>query len=108
MNTFIYDFKQGKTVDPFAGITHFYVSPYQMEMWKTLNLAHKVQDTEVDVVIQENTGIPVIVLPISLLNLGKCMVRLNDDFSGKITMGKRSIYFQPTQQDHVVCITNVC
>ena len=108
MNTFFYDFKQGQTVNPFDGVTHFYVSPYQMDIWKTLNLAHKVGESEVELVIQDSTGLPVILVSITALNLGKCMVRLNDDFSGKITMGKRSIYFRPTEQDSVICITTVC
>jgi hypothetical protein len=108
MNTFLYDFSKGKSIDPLQGVTHFYVSPYQMDIWRSLNLALKVQDTEIEVVIQDATGIPVILVPITALNLGKCMVRLNDDFSGKISTGKRSIYFQPTKQDHIICISSVC
>jgi len=108
MNTFLFDFNQGKTISPLEGVTHFYVSPYQMDIWRTLNLATKVGNTEVDLVIQESTGLPIIILPITALNLGKCMIRLNDDFSGKLTMGKRSIYFHPTEQDHIICISTVC
>lgn len=108
MNTFLYDFSKGKSVDPLQDVTHFYVSPYQMDLWRTLSLAHKVADTEVELVIQDSTGLPVILIPITALNLGKCMVRLNDDFSGKISTGKRSIYFRPTEQDHIICISSVC
>jgi hypothetical protein len=108
MNTFLYDFSEGKSIDPLQDVTHFYVSPYQMDIWKSLNLADKTKDTELDVVIQDSTGIPVIIIPLSLLNLGKCMIRLNDDFSGKICTGKRSIYFRPTEQDHIICISSVC
>lgn len=108
MNTFLYDFSKGKSIDPLQGVTHFYVSPYQMDLWKTLNLAHKLADSEVDLIIQESTGMPLIIVPITALNLGKCMIRLNDDFSGKISTGKRSIYFRPTEQDHIICISSVC
>lgn len=108
MNSFFYDFKQGQTVNPFDGVTHFYVSPYQMDIWKTLNLADKIGEDEVELVIQGSTGIPVILVPITCLNLGKCMVKLNEDFSGKIYSGKRTIYFRSTEQDHIICISTVC
>lgn len=108
MNTFLFDFNQGKTISPLEGVTHFYVSPYQMDIWKTLNLAHKVGESEVDLVIQDSTGLPVILVPITALSLGKCMIRLNDDFSGKISTGKKTIYFRPTEMDHVICISTVC
>jgi hypothetical protein len=108
MDTFFYDFKQGQTVNPFDGVTHFYVSPYQMDIWKTLNLAHKVGESEVELVIQDSTGLPVILVSITALNLGKCMVKLNEDFSGRIYSGKKTIYFRSTEQDSVICITTVC
>jgi hypothetical protein len=110
MDTFFYDFKQGQTVNPFDGVTHFYVSPYQMDIWKTLNLADRIEctDTNIEVVIQHSTGIPVLLVPITALNLGKCMVKLNEDFSGRIYSGKKTIYFRSTEQDSVICITTVC
>ena len=107
MNTFMFDFAQGKTIDPLEGVTHFYVSPYQMDVWKSLNLALKVADSELDLVIQESTGMPLIIVPIAVLKLGKCIIRLNDDFSGKICTGNRNIYFSRTQQDHIICIGSV-
>lgn len=110
MSTFLFDFTQGKTLNPLEGITHFYVSPYQMDIWKTLNLAAKIADDDVELVIQDNTGMPLIVLPIGRLNLGKCLIRLNDDFSGKIVTnnGRRTIYFSTTKQPHIICIGTVC
>jgi hypothetical protein len=79
-----------------------------MDIWKTLNLAHKVGESEVELVIQDSTGLPVILVSITALNLGKCMVKLNEDFSGRIYSGKKTIYFRSTEQDSVICITTVC
>ena len=108
MHTFFYDFTQNKSFNPLEDITHFYVSPYQMELWKTLNLAVKLSDKEVELVIQENTGLPLVIVPITVLNLGKCSVSLNQDLSGKISTGRRDIYFSRTKQDHLICISSVC
>jgi hypothetical protein len=109
MNTFLYDFKNNQTVNPFEGVTHFYVCPYEMSIWRTLFLANKIQEQELqmELVIQESTGLPLIIVPIEALGLGKCMIKMNDDFSGKIISGKRTIYFRPTEQDHVIRITTV-
>jgi hypothetical protein len=109
MNTFLYDFNKGKSIDPLQGVTHFYVNPYQLaDSWKTLNLGNKVDGIDIELVIQESTGLPVIIIPIKVLNLGRCMIKLNEDFSGKISTGKQSIYFKPTEQDHIICINSVC
>lgn len=111
MNTFMYDFNSQKTIQPLEGITQFYATPYDMaSIWKTLNISKKITDEDVDVidvVLQESTELPVLVLPISLLGLGKCMIKMNDDFSGKITSGNKTIYFRPTESNSVICVTGV-
>jgi hypothetical protein len=107
MNTFLYDFSKNKEVSPLEGVTHFYISPYSMDAWTTLNIGKKITDEDVELVIQTSTNLPIIIMPISLLNLGKCMIRLNEDFSGKITSGNKTMYFSTTAQDHIICISTV-
>lgn len=109
MNTFMFDFSNGKTItNPLDGVTHFYVSPYEVPaVWTLLNIGSKVTDLDVDLVIQTHTNLPVIVMPLSILNLGRCMIRINDDLSGgKISTGKKSLYFRFTEQN-TICITGV-
>lgn len=112
MNTFMFDFNTGKTVtNPIEGITHFYVSPYVIpDVWAVLNLSDKIKidNIDMDLVIEGRSKLPVIVMPFSILNLGKCMIKLNEDLgSGKICTGKKSIYFTMSLQANTICITNV-
>jgi hypothetical protein len=104
----MFDFNSQKAIQPLEGVSYFYATPYDMaNIWKTLNISKKLNGKDVDVVIQESTELPVLILPISLLGLGKCMIRMNEDFSGKITSGNKTIYFRPTESDSVICITGV-
>lgn len=110
MNTFMYDFSNGKTItNPLDGVTHFYVSPYDLPtVWILLNIGEKAKDCpDVDLVIQTHTNLPIIIMPLSILNLGKCMIKMYDDLSGgKISTGKKTIYFKFMEQD-TICITGV-
>lgn len=108
MNTFMFDFKSGKTItNPLDGVTHFYVSPYDLpSVWTLLNLGDKVEPTDLDIVFESHTNLPVIVMPFSILNLGKCVIKMNDDLQGgKICTGKRTLYFRMSSQDNTICIT---
>ena len=109
MNTFMYDFTSQKTIsNPLEGMTYFYATPYDMaSIWKALRISQKLNGKDVDVVIQESTDLPILILPLSILNLGRCIIRMNDDFSGKITSGNMSIYFRPSESNGVICITGV-
>lgn len=110
MNTFMFDFSNGKTItNPLEGITHFYVSPYEVpSVWTLLNLGDKVDGMDLDVVLESHTNLPVIIMPLSILNLGKCIIKLHDDMSGgKISTGKRNIYFRFSNGVNTICITGV-
>lgn len=109
MSTFIYDFNTQKTVtNPLEGITHFYATPYDMaSIWQSLNLGDKLIDEECELFIQAGTGLPVIILPLSLLNLGRCSITMRDDLSGGKIVGRRTIYFTTTLKDDTICITGV-
>lgn len=111
MNTFMYDFKTGNTItNPLEGVTRFYVSPYEMaSVWTLLSIGEKIEHTSIDLVVLKENKLPVIVVPISILNLGRCMIRINDDLTGgKISTGKKSIYFRFIEDDDTICITGVC
>jgi len=110
MNTFMYDFKTGNTItNPLEGVTHFYVSTYEMaSVWTLLSIGEKIEGHHVDLVVLKHTKLPVIVVPMSILNLGRCMIRINDDLSGgKISTGKKGIYFRFTEDADTICITGV-
>jgi hypothetical protein len=105
----MFDFNSGNVItNPLDGVTHFYVSPYEVpEVWTLLNIGSKVTDLDVDLVIQTHTNLPVIVMPLSILQLGRCIIKLNDDMGGgKICTGKKSLYFRFTEQN-TICITGV-
>jgi len=109
MNTFMFDFNNGKAItNPLEDVTHFYVSPYEVPaVWTLLDIGSKVTDLNVDLVIQTHTNLPVIVMPLSILNLGKCMIKIHDDLSGgRISTGKKTLYFKFMEQD-TICITGV-
>jgi hypothetical protein len=107
----MYDFKTGNTItNPLEGVTHFYASPYDMaSIWTLLSIGKKVNgNVEVEAVLHGPNELPIIIVPISILNLGRCIIRINDDLSGgKISTGKQSIYFRFSEIDHAICITGV-
>lgn len=114
---FFYDFNSKQVVNPLDKITHFFVNPYMMNSWKLLGLGEKISDCEL--IIQESTGLPIIILPISLLNLEKVHVKMDSDGEMLITnrIDNRSgvknffitqkIYAKPTDQKHIVRIDTV-
>lgn len=110
MNTFTYDFSNGKTItNPLEQITHFYISPYEMaNVWTILNLRDVVVDESlIQVVVKEHFA-PVMIMPLGVLGLSRCNVRINTDLSGGVIYtGRKSIYFKFTKDDSVMCITGV-
>ena len=106
---FFYNFNSGKVVNPLDKITHFFVNPYQIGSWIMLGLDKKVDDC--DVVIQESTGLPIIILPISLLNLEDVHIKMENNGNMLITnkLGRltQKIYAKPTEQRHIVRIDTV-
>lgn len=114
---FFYNFNSNQIVNPLDRITHFFVNPYMIGSWKMLGLDKKV--TDCDVVIQESTGLPIIILPISLLNLENVHVKMENNGNLLITnkINNRSgvqnffvtqkIYAKPTEQSHIVRVDTV-
>ena len=104
---FYYDFSSMKETNPLDGVTHFYVNPYMMESFKALHLAEKTIGMDLHVTIQPSMQLPVIVLPISILNLGKCKVKINHDLSMIVYTKNAQIYMKPTADSNVVRIDSV-
>jgi hypothetical protein len=106
---FFYDFNSNQVVNPLDRITHFFVNPYMIGSWKMLGLDKKVSDCEV--VIQESTGLPIIILPISLLNLEKVHVKMENNgnmlITNRLSKVTQKIYAKPTEQKHIVRIDTV-
>lgn len=114
---FFYNFNSNQVVNPLEGITHFFINPYMIGSWKMLELGEKI--TECDLVIQESTGLPIVILPISLLGLEKVHVKMESNGNMLITnrIDNRSgvknffitqkLYAKPTEQKHVIRIDTV-
>lgn len=107
---FMYDFNSKQVVNPLDKVTKFFINPLIMESWKTLRLGDRIKG-EHDVVIQEKTGLPIIILPIELLELNQCRVKLRDDGSMIIhtRMGNNNLrlYVKPTEMVNIVRIDTV-
>lgn len=107
---FYYNFTTKQQVNPLDGITHFFVNPYMMESFKSLNLAVKITDVDVDLVIQSSTGLPVVIIPIEVLKLENVHVKMTDNgfiLSRRTEHGKRTIYAKFTDKQHIIRIDSV-
>ena len=109
---FFYDFNSKQVVNPLDKITKFFINPLMMESWKTLRLGDKIDNINCDVVIQEKTGLPIIILPIEILELNQCSVKLRND--GSMVIDKKgmnnciiTLYVKPTSMVDVVRIDTV-
>lgn len=114
---FFYDFNSKQVINPLDKVTHFFINPYQMSSWKTLNLGDKVKDC--DVIIQASTGLPIIILPIELLELINVHVKMEENGNMKITRKTNNfsgvqnffitttLYVKPTAQSHIVRVDTV-
>lgn len=107
---FFYNFNSKQVVNPLDKITHFFVNPRMIDSWLSLKLGDKVKDC--DVVIQESTGLPIIVLPISLLDFKTIRVKIEDNGNMLITnklneFSVQKLYVKPTEQEHIVRIDTV-
>jgi len=94
MNSSIYyDFQTKKIIDPLESITSFYVNPYMPEAAVLLGIEKKLQDyptnmgvpdSKVDVSVSFVKGIPVLIMPFSLLNLSRVHVTFSSTDDDKI------------------------
>lgn len=110
MNTIMFDFTTGTTVtNLFEGITHFYASPYEANsVWTLMNLKDVVDESLIQLVVKDHCS-PVMIMPLGVLGLGRCNVKINNDLSGGVIYtGRKSLYFKFTKDSWVICITTIC
>lgn len=90
MNSSIYyDFQTKKVIDPLESITSFYINPYMPEGAQILGIEEKLKQLP-DVSLAELItcsfvkGIPVLIMPLSLLDLSRVHVTFSSTDDEKI------------------------
>lgn len=107
---FYYNFTTKQQVNPLDGITHFFVNPYMMASFKLLNLGVKITDTDVDLKIQASTGLPIVIIPIEVLELNNVHVKMTDNgftLTKRVGNNRQTIYIKFTDKQHIVRIDSV-
>lgn len=90
-----FNFETGKEFNPAKTLNYFFISPFFQQNAKILNLEKRVKDDlGNDFGFIWYNGIPVPVFPISVLDLGKCMIKWDTTENGVIYSGNRRIYFR--------------
>lgn len=105
---FYYNFNTHQTVNPLDSITHFYVNPYLMESFKSLNLDVKIGDKDVELCFQN--GLPLIIIPIEVLDLSNVQVKMTSDgyiISKRLARVTQKIYVKLTNEKHIIRIDSV-
>ena len=107
MNSFHFNFKTGNTVNPLELVKKFYVNPYMIEGFKSLNLHNICDDYNAELVIAKN-DLPVIVMDIQALQLEQGFVKYNNEGTGgTITSENKVIYFKFTEVAEYIRIDTV-
>lgn len=89
-----FDFNTGKEFNPLKALTSFFISPYNMDNARLLNLQAKVK--AYGKYVEETrwiNGIPVQIFPIGVLDLGKTLVKWSDSTTGVIQSERLTMYF---------------
>ena len=104
---FYYSFETREVINPLDSVTHFYVNPYMPESARVLCLketASGVENLEVD---WTNTGLPVVLFPISLLKLNTVLVTVSSEEKVIIKKGNTRMYVKFTGDPKVIRIDTV-
>lgn len=107
MNTTFFNFNTKTEVNPLETVDSFFINPHMLDGYKTLNIREKIADlTETNICFWGEY--PVVLLPITLLDLGIAQVKY-DEYSngGKIIKGKLTLYFSFTESDSTIRINSV-
>lgn len=91
-STIYYDFQTKKVIDPLESITSFYINPYMPEGNQMLDIEKKLRALP-GVSLSDMTcffikGIPVLIMPLSLLNLSRVHVTFSSTDDDKIIIRK--------------------
>ena len=108
MNSFHFNFKTGKTVNALELVKKFYVNPYMIEGFKSLNLHNICDDYNAELVISTKNNLPVVVMDINALQLEQAFVKYNNEGTGgTITSEDKVIYFKFTDVAECIRIDTV-
>ena len=110
---FYYNFTTKEQVNPLEKYTHFFINPYMIDSFAKLRLAEKMEDNEsqMELNIRKPNGVPVIVMPLSLLELDNVHVNMQRD--GFIVTKRlpsntlMRIYMKFTDENHLIRIDSV-
>lgn len=95
MNSFHFNFKTGKSVNPLELVKKFYINPNMIDGFRQLNLHNLCDGSEVDIVIIND--LPCVIIDISVLQLEQAFIKYNNEGTGGIiTSGRKVIYFKFT------------
>lgn len=107
MTSFYYSFDTKQVVNPLDSITHFYVNPYMPDSTRLLNLQQKANDVTSLQVDWTASGIPVVVFPISVLDLKTVVVSVSSEDKIIIKKGNLKIYLKLTADPSLARIDSV-
>lgn len=104
-----FNFKKKKAVNPLEKVNDFFINPYMMESAKALGLEDKAKQNEIRT-IAFYKGMPVVIFPLDMLDLGTCLVKWQDNggiilYKGKF--GEINIYFKWTDEPDCIRIDTV-
>jgi hypothetical protein len=107
MNTTFFNFNTKTEVNPLENVDTFFINPYMLEGYKTLNIREKIMNLD-ETIVNFYNDLPVVLLPISVLDLGVVQIKY-DEYSngGKIIKGKLTLYFSFTESDNIIRINSV-
>ena len=110
---FYYNFTTKQQVNPLEKYTHFFINPYMIDSFSKLRLAEKIEGKEdqIQVNIRKPNGIPIIIIPLNLLELDDVHVNMQRD--GFIVTKRlpsntlMRIYMKFTDENHLMRIDSV-
>jgi hypothetical protein len=110
---FYYNFTEKQQVNPLEKYTHFFINPYMIDSFAKLRLAEKMEgkEDEINVNIRKPNGLPVIIIPLNLLELDNVHVNMQRD--GFIVTKRlpsntlMRIYMKFTDENHLIRIDSV-
>lgn len=106
MNSFHFNFKTGKSVNPLELIKKFYINPYMIDSFRLLDLHNLCNDADVDIVIIND--LPCFIIDINVLNLEQAFIKYNNEGTGgTITSNNKVIYFKFTPNSDCIRIDTV-
>ena len=99
----LFNFQTMSEFNPLLTIREFFINPYMPDNAKLLKLADKLGKIKVKVIVIKDK--PTIIYPISILDLGECMVEFKDVDCGIIYHKNMQMYFKIV--DGLLCVNTI-